>query len=147
MISFFVPGKPIPQGSAKAFNVGGKARVFTGASNESTPLGGWRARIAEFASKTRGELAIASEAAMGVTCYFYFDRPKSNKTKWPTTRRAGDVDKLARAVLDGLTGVLFADDSQVTTIVCEKCWTGVNGNMGSPISREPGVRIEVWEKQ
>jgi Holliday junction resolvase RusA-like endonuclease len=146
MISFFVPGKPIPQGSAKAFNIGGVARVVTGARSEAAPLGGWRARIAHFASEASGEVGFRPDVAIGVTCYFYFDRPKSNKAKWPTTRRAGDLDKLERAVLDGLTGVLFSDDSQVVTIVGEKCWTG-GKTPGPRIRNEPGVYIEVWEKQ
>lgn len=136
MISFFVPGKPIPQGSAKAFNVGGKARVFTGASNESTPLGGWRARIAHFAAQEmkKGDLQIYS-GAVKVRVDFVLEAPKKFAKKPSTpaiSRRCGDIDKLCRAVLDGLTGVCFDDDSQVT---------GLDASKGY---RQPGVTC--WGK-
>jgi crossover junction endodeoxyribonuclease RusA len=51
----------------------------------------------------------------------------------PTTRP--DVDKLARAVLDALTGVVFTDDSQVVELVAIKRYaTAEHG---------PGVHITV----
>lgn len=142
MISFFVPGKPIPQGSAKAFNVGGKARVFTGASNESTPLGGWRARVAEFASKARGDRHVAA-LQIRLHLDWYLPRPKKLEKllRAPAiSRRCGDIDKLERSILDGLTGVIFLDDSQVTT-VCKSKW--YTGNPDS-FCAEPGVKIEVY---
>jgi len=42
-----------------------------------------------------------------------------------------DLDKLVRGVLDALTGVCYVDDSQVTTIECEKVW-------------RPFSTIEIW---
>lgn len=41
--------------------------------------------------------------------------------RWPTTRRAGDIDKLSRAVCDALTqGGAYLDDSQVVSLVAVK---------------------------
>lgn len=34
-----------------------------------------------------------------------------------------DIDKLARLVLDSLTGVVYVDDGQVVRLGCEKVWT------------------------
>lgn len=38
----------------------------------------------------------------------------------PVTRSAGDLDKLARAVLDALTGICYVDDSQVVDLRARK---------------------------
>ena len=37
-----------------------------------------------------------------------------------TSRRFGDADNLAKAVLDALAGVVFTDDSQITRLLVEK---------------------------
>ena len=66
-----------------------------------------------------------------VTVGFHFPRPKSH---YGTGKNAGhvkdsapdhhitrpDIDKLLRALLDGMTGVVFKDDSQVAEIVARK---------------------------
>ena len=57
---------------------------------------------------------------MQIHCDFYFARPKSlNKSILQKTTRP-DVDKLIRAVLDALTGIVYADDSQVTAVSAAK---------------------------
>ena len=38
-------------------------------------------------------------------------------------RRAGDVDKLLRAVLDAMTGVIYHDDAQVAEALVRKVWS------------------------
>ncbi len=50
-----------------------------------------------------------------VRCRFTFllPRPKTVIRVWPTGRRDGDIDKLVRALLDAMTGVVYGDDSQV----------------------------------
>ena len=50
-----------------------------------------------------------------VSCRFLFllPRPKTVVRKYPTSRRDGDVDKLVRALLDAMTGIVYKDDSQV----------------------------------
>ena len=58
--------------------------------------------------------------AIGVECRFYFQRPKSTKKSIMDKVTKPDIDKLARAILDALTGIVFEDDSQVTTLVCWK---------------------------
>lgn len=51
-----------------------------------------------------------------------------------TSRRFGDCDNLLKGVLDALTGVVFADDSQVTSAVVEKIQSGT-----------PKLEIEIME--
>jgi crossover junction endodeoxyribonuclease RusA len=49
---------------------------------------------------------------------FFFERPERAKSSLKTTKP--DIDKLQRAALDALTGVLFEDDSQVVSVICTK---------------------------
>lgn len=67
--------------------------------------------------------------AVAVRATFYVARPAGHYGKnglrgsapaYPIKRSAGDVDKLARALLDALTGVVFADDSQVVDLDVSK---------------------------
>jgi Holliday junction resolvase RusA-like endonuclease len=70
--------------------------------------------------------------AVIVQVVFFVKRPKNHWKKdgslsaegkrclFPTKRSAGDLDKLLRAVLDGLTGQVYADDSQVIGMWPEK---------------------------
>ena len=52
---------------------------------------------------------------------FYLPRPKRPKAERPMTRP--DVDNYVKAVLDGLNGVAWHDDSQVVTLHAEKHYT------------------------
>jgi crossover junction endodeoxyribonuclease RusA len=72
------------------------------------------------------------DAAMRVHYRFHFKRPPSHLTtkgnltksapKQPTGRNVGDIEKLARAVSDALSGVAFTDDSQVIEMRLEKAF-------------------------
>jgi Holliday junction resolvase RusA-like endonuclease len=66
-------------------------------------------------------------------------KPKSaaKKLVYPTTKP--DVDKLARAVLDGLVaGGAMKDDAQVSMVIAEKRYA---------IDRAPGVVITMLKRQ
>jgi Holliday junction resolvase RusA-like endonuclease len=125
-ISFFVAGTPKPQGSKRAFMRPG-ARHPTLLESAGDALKDWRASVAYAAAKQ----SRAITGAVKVSLAFQFSRPKSHfrsgrnadqlaasapgyHTKKP------DVDKLARAVLDALTNVVFEDDSCVTVLSVSK---------------------------
>lgn len=62
---------------------------------------------------------------VAITVIFQFPRPKNRiwKTKpMPEYRHVckPDIDNLAKAVMDALTGVLFADDGQIFSAILEK---------------------------
>jgi Holliday junction resolvase RusA-like endonuclease len=70
-----------------------------------------------------------------VEAAFVFQRPKSLPKKvWLNTKRP-DLDKLIRAVLDGLANVIIPDDAQVISIGSKKRYA--NG------TEMPGVEILV----
>ena len=109
--SFFVKGKPVPQGSMKFIRPG----VMIHSRSQDLAL--WRADIARNA-ELFGFKPIAS--AVKVELDFIMARPKSAKRAFPSVKP--DLDKLIRAVLDGLTGVVYEDDSQVILIQSSKTY-------------------------
>lgn len=60
------------------------------------------------------------DGAVKVELTFVLIKPKTVKRAYPFVRP--DLDKLCRAVLDGLTDVAFKDDQQVTQLVAEKIY-------------------------
>lgn len=44
------------------------------------------------------------------------DQPVCVTLNWYRSRRAGDLDNRAKVALDALNGLLWADDSQITTL-------------------------------
>jgi Holliday junction resolvase RusA-like endonuclease len=97
--------------------------------NKAVELAAWRADIAS-AAKLAGCKPILDPIA--ITMRFRVKRPKSVKRDYPTV--APDLDKYIRGVNDGLTGVAFADDSQVVQIIASKEYAD-----------KPGVDIEISE--
>ena len=112
VITFDVLGKPITQGSTRAFVANGRAVVT---HDKRGPLMDWRNAIANAAQKCGGEKAERGTAVQ-VRAWFRLERPKSapKRVVRPTTKP--DIDKLGRSLLDALTGILWADDSQVVSL-------------------------------
>jgi len=115
LISFQVHGLPVPQGSTRSWVVNGKPIITSSAKGLST----WRRLVADVAQRFAPEEPW--EGPVGINLHFGLPKPKSapkRKRVWPDKRP--DLDKLTRAVLDALTYVVFADDSQVVDIRATK---------------------------
>jgi len=132
--SFTVDGVPVPQGSMKGYVRGGHA-VLT---SDNPNLGAWRQGVAERARQAMLGMAVCPEPVQ-VAIDFYLPRPRGHfgTGKNASTLRAGapdvhtkkpDVDKLARAILDGMTGIVFLDDAQVWALAMTKQYA----NPGQP---------------
>ena len=121
MITFTVAGTPVTQGSTRAFVAGDRAIIT---HVKRTPLLNWRASIAHEAQLASGGAMAARGVEVWVSVEFRLQRPASapKRVIRPTTKP--DIDKLARAALDALTGVLFADDSQVVSLTAMKRFAG-----------------------
>lgn len=128
-VTFTVRGSPVPQGSAKAFIAGGRAHLAT----RSAPLLAWRTAIATAAAAAMGDEPVM-EGPVNVRATFLLARPASapKRVTLPATRP--DLDKLLRALLDGITGVVVGDDSRVVRVVAEKVY-----------GMAPGVTVTVWD--
>lgn len=110
MINFFVDGLPVPQGSMKVIN----GRVI---HNKGSELAAWRSAIALTA---RQHGARPSADPIYIHIKFYMPKPRTVKRLYPSV--APDLDKLIRAVLDGLTAIAYIDDGQVISIVAQKAY-------------------------
>jgi Holliday junction resolvase RusA-like endonuclease len=128
-LSTWIPGVPVPQGSARAFVVGNRA-VVTHANKRTVP---WRDTIRAHVHNdmVNNNLPLAPRGAVVVMATFVFPRPKGHfgtgrnadalresAPKWHVTKPDGD--KLIRALLDALTGTAYHDDAQVDGIQAKK---------------------------
>ena len=115
MNEFFVKGRPVPQGSLKFIN----GRPIHA---RATDLAVWRADIARNAEQN-GFTPVSNPVSVTIT--FSFLKPKTAKRITPSVKP--DLDKLIRAVLDGLTGVVYVDDCQVVLIKARKVYSEREG--------------------
>lgn len=144
---FTVVGKPVPQGSTRAFSRGG--RIHT--TNDPTgTIERWRGDIrSAFRPAPDEPVPQPWQGAISMRLAFRLPRPKSHflpansrrpepvlRPDAPFVAEGGpDLDKLARAVLDALTGQAYVDDAQVASLATFKAYPGVG--------QQPGVDVRV----
>jgi Holliday junction resolvase RusA-like endonuclease len=127
-VSFFIEGIPVPQGSKTVSQARGKAWLRDANAARLKP---WRHVIA-----THADLGVTFDCPVIVTLSFVLPRPQ--KPRWGVPAVKPDIDKLCRAILDGLQdGGLLAEDSRVVTLTATKRYP----NPGDPT----GVGIDVTE--
>jgi len=136
-VRFFVAGLPRPKGSLRAQPIprrGGGwltdrvGRPVVAVRNDSGGLVEWQDQVAR---RARQEWASSpAPFPFELELEFQLPRPRSEwaarfdgalrkgASVYPTRRP--DLDKLERAILDALTGVVYVDDSQVVGITSRK---------------------------
>lgn len=138
MIEIIVLGTPAPQGS--------KRHVGNGRMIEmSKAVGPWREAVR---AETQRKVTMPLAGPVAVRVWFMLKRPNGHcrtgrnahlLRDGAPARPAGtpDLDKLIRAVLDGLTqGGAWKDDAQVVTITAAKHYADQG---------PPGCKIEIRE--
>ena len=117
--SLFVRGKPQSQGSKR--HVGGGVMVEAVKGLEA-----WRCDVRDALNVEWHE--EPRDGAVVVILSFQFLRPKSvSEKKRPYMTVRPDVDKLARAVLDAMTGVVLSEDARVVQLTAAKRYGFVAG--------------------
>jgi Holliday junction resolvase RusA-like endonuclease len=121
-----VHGQPIPQGSKKAGIVGYRANgspYTTIMDSNSHVLKPWRQKVAKVCYVS-GWVPM-SGPLLGVAV-FWFEPPKSwDGATPPHTKSTCDLDKLCRALGDGLSDAgVWEDDSRCSTWCLEKAYVG-----------------------
>lgn len=133
-ISFEVPGNPVPQSRPRFTKQG-------------------RAYDTKACKAYKRKVAIAAKVAMGtqeplrgaiVCCIiFYMQIPKSLSKKRrqeligdSVIKQVGDIDNLAKIVMDGANGIVYADDAQVATLYAKKVY-----------DEKPRVEVEICEAE
>ena len=120
IISFFVPGKPQPGGSKKAFIHRSTGRVIVKDDNDNAF--NWKQDVKKFA--VDAYKGVPMGGPLRVTVTFVRPRPRSH---YGTGKKADmvkpsapefpivkpDTTKLWRSTEDALTGIIWKDDAQV----------------------------------
>ena len=133
-VTFTVPGKPAPQGSKsfKGFRNGRGVMV-----ESSKEVGPWRERVALAAHNAMGGRNLF-DGAVHAHLEFTMPRPKSApKRSTPPAAKRPDIDKLARACLDAISGVIICDDSQIIELRASKRIAKIGETPGVAITVEP----------
>ena len=124
-----VVGKPAPQGS--------KISTRFGMREASQFVAPWRNQVVSACIEQRINEGEMITYPVRVDIRFQFHRPKahfgtgknkclvkSSAPRFPSSKIIGDIDKLCRSTLDGLSvpsgGMLLEDDSLVMQLVAEK---------------------------
>lgn len=133
MLEIHVTGQPIPQGSKTAAVIGGRAVMF----DSNKKLKEWRSTVTKATQHARIMQEFGTFRAgepLVVFIDFYLERPKTVKRLFPSVKP--DLDKLVRAVFDGVTdGHAWHDDSQVISVYASKVY-----------GTTPGARIRIYNK-
>ena len=130
-LRMFVPGLPAAEGSVRGFQAGARTVVV---HDNKASLGVWRHAVTSRAAELWGD-APPLDVAVGVDVCFHLPRPPSTPKRRIYPQVRPDVDKLGRAVLDALTGVVFVDDARVVELRCRKVYA---------VAAPPGADVRVW---
>ena len=108
--------EPTPKGRPRFAIVNGHARAFTPAKTRNAE--------AEIVIAIRNEVLkhgrFMDDTPLRLDAVFYIPKPKSKpkRVTMPTTKP--DIDNYGKLCLDALSGYLFKNDSQITTLVLRK---------------------------
>lgn len=127
-LHFSVAGvEPVAQGSMRAPAAGVVVH------NDGRKLRGWRELVTAAAREAcRGRKPWTGPVQLKLT--FAFRQPRDRRGLQLKFTKP-DIDKLERAVLDALTGVLYQDDAQVYAVEKIKLWQAQDG---------AGLAVEAW---
>ncbi|MCP4903015.1 MAG: RusA family crossover junction endodeoxyribonuclease [bacterium] len=151
-VSFEVFGTPRPKGSKKAYVMAGKAILVECNQKLLVP---WKRLVTAAAVENRPPRPI--KGPVEVTLYFWFERPRAHfrAGKYKDQRKPAapyyhsyrpDIDKLARAVLDCLTGIVYEDDAQVCVLNMRKAYSD-SPKIGVSIDVRPKSELEVVRRE
>lgn len=127
-LSIVIYGKPAPQGSKGALGMEDNPRTKP-----------WRAAIKKVCEDHLPEGYEPLDGPISLDMWFYFDPPaNAARGSLPITRATYDVDKLARAMGDGLTeGGVIVDDARVVDSFSRKRYTWDGGEARAVVVVSP----------
>ena len=121
-IELTIPGKPVAQGRPRFYRRG----TFVVATDPKASKV-YKADIQYLAQKHKEDNNISEllDGPLGLDVMAYFPCPKSRwrKTKPRTEEhhaKRPDADNVAKSIKDGLTGVFYHDDSQISELIIRK---------------------------
>lgn len=140
LVDVFVAGDPKPKGSPMGFVVGKpgarKRAIVTHKATSGTTA--WLKAV-RWTVQQATSVLVERGQPVRAELLFVLPRPMralKKRTGYALAAKVPDLDKLVRCCFDSLSNVVFADDSQVVQLTCEK-------RVADPGER-PGVRIRLW---
>ena len=126
---FEIKGNPVAMERPVTFTRGGKSMTFTPARSRN-----WKNHVA---LSVMGQRPIKCPAPYTVIIKFICD-PNLAKTDggYPVAPKHGDLDNLAKSILDALFGPkdkLFQDDREIVNLITYKRFPEVGGTIGVKI--------------
>lgn len=139
MITFFVPGTPVAKGRARSFIRNGRIGHHT--PEKTANYEGVVALAANQAMGTwgmemlTGPLALSFVAVFAIPKSWSKKRTALNEARPEFVTKKPDLDNLCKSLADGMNGVVYGDDSQISELHrCQKIY-----------GDKPGVLVKVWE--
>lgn len=147
-------GIPVPQGSKSGYIIGEgeQARVVIqdgssrkrkdGKTPSRTAHQQWRKVVAREAVAwcKANELGMPWDGPVAVDVTFWLPKPASKpRWKWRPDVKP-DIDKLARSVLDSISGSIITGDGRVTDLSARKRYATIRGGT---VDYTPGCRVAV----
>lgn len=139
-----IPGDPAPKGSLKC--VGPRVVKHAGpvlhqlVEDDKAGRGkAWRKAVTAAAKVLRDRIGRTLDAPLGVAVLAVIPRDsKAAETRWLPAVRNGDVDKLARMVLDAMDDAdVYGDDSRICMLLAGKVYEAPD--------LPAGAWVLVWE--
>ena len=124
IVRFSVSGKPEPKGSTRIVPLRGRQGARPIITSDNPMLKSWQYAVRISARALGAQLFTGP---VDVWLVFRLARPKSLPLRFAHPVRKPDVDKLTRAVLDAITGVLLRDDAQVVELHARKVFDATPG--------------------
>jgi Holliday junction resolvase RusA-like endonuclease len=131
MVCFDIEGNPVPKGRPR-FR---RTKTFITTYTPKKTLD-FEELVRKHSKEAMGP-TDRLETPISVYLYFRLPIPQSYSKKRkeaclsgfdkPISMRQGDIDNLAKVVLDGMNGVIYKDDSQITCLHCTKVYSNVPG--------------------
>jgi len=94
----------------------------------------WRSAIASQVTEALAGMPPI-DMPCGLTVHFYLTRPVSAPKRRRYPERKPDLDKLARAVLDGITGIAITDDARIVSMFVHKHYA---------VDQPTGAHLVLW---
>lgn len=122
MIEFTVEGRPVGKQRPRLTSYNGETFVYTPKKTED-----YEQLIALMALRARNAVQIFAPLADKVRVSMkWFSGPKGKQP---------DIDNVIKSVLDGMNGVIYIDDRQVSAIDCTKYITKFNEHLWVKITK------------
>jgi Holliday junction resolvase RusA-like endonuclease len=143
----WISGHPVSKGSMRCVtpHVGGRRGVLVPEKTVRDP-DNWHGRIPTLLALRLPQLVEQPvDGPVELLADFKLKAPKSSKFgNHPIGHGTGDLDKLLRALGDGVTNSgIITDDSRITRIVAEKSYAAEGGEEGCTVELRPHQTVAV----